>query len=136
MPITFLAHNGTGLGHLARATVIAQAFSGIGEKPLIFAQGSGVSVIPHSFPLMAIPVIRCVNSSVQELVAHKIEQAALMSHPSLIIEDTLPSKLTFSSKVSRLLVVRPSDFSSLEEIYRKYSTSYDYFALTDQTDSP
>jgi hypothetical protein len=136
MAIVLIAHNGIGLGHLSRCVAICKALSNIGEKPLILAEGSSYKAIPHNYPITRLPKHSHSSKKDHYKLNESIDAYALMSTPSVVVEDTHPLGLELSSQVTRLLVVRPLAFSELKKLDRHYKHVYRSFLLADHPESP
>jgi hypothetical protein len=131
MPIVFLALNGDGLGHLVRASLVCDALYAAGERPIIFSQGL--------FPLDArspvagttVPPLWKAPYQIIRSVGRALNAAALISPPSVVVEDTHPGPVTIRAGIARSLLVRPTAFDELEELREDFAGVYRSFVLCD-----
>jgi len=136
MAILFLAHNGIGLGHLARSLAICDALTALGEAPVIFAQGTGPYLGHLQYPGMTIPSIRKADIHERAAIIRDVERYATMSGPSVVFEDTHPCNLDLKRSIRRILVIRPTDFDYMSWLAEKYVDVYDTFLIADAPGSP
>ena len=131
MAIVFFAHNGDGLGHLVRASIVADALFACGERPLIVSQGM--------FPLddrsevagTTIPSLGNASYRVRRSAGRLLQVAASLTVPSVVVEDTHPSPVAVRSPVARALLVRPTAFADLEQLRGEFGDVYHTFILCD-----
>jgi UDP:flavonoid glycosyltransferase YjiC (YdhE family) len=137
MAIVFLAHNGIGVGHLARALRICDALSAFGEAPVIFAQtpilGFGKE---RPYPGKTIPNIRKSNPHDRVAIVREIERYVGLSNPGVVVEDTHPSGLVLDSSIRRILVVRPTVFDYMQWLHDYASDVYYACLIADCPQSP
>jgi hypothetical protein len=134
--IVALGHNGIGLGHVSRLIGLCEALAGAGRKPILVAEGSGYHAIPHGFPSASIPKISDQTPKVRSEIGKAISSLALISTPSVIVEDTHPLPLSLAEDVSRLLVVRPLVWSELKRLRKECSPKYRNVLVADHPLSP
>ena len=135
MAVVALGHNGIGLGHVSRLIGLCESLAGAGLKPILLAEGSGYSVIPHDFPSASVPTISDQSSQVRSEISSAISSLALLSFPSVVIEDTHPLALEIANGVSRILVLRPIEWSQLKTL-REYTEKFHSVLVADHPSSP
>jgi hypothetical protein len=135
MPIVFLAHNGIGVGHLARTLTFCDELTRLGESPIVFGQGP-TKLGNRWYPGKRIPnIIKC-SPKEKANIARELRRYAEISHPAVVFEDTHPSELDLGKAVRRILVVRPTDFSYLVELQNRFKKVYHAFLIADSPGSP
>jgi hypothetical protein len=135
MAIVMVGLNGIGLGHLARTVCVADAITALGYAPAIFAQGTN-SAGEQRYPGKRIPHLFDISRRERVTVAKELSEYALRSRPSIVFEDTHPSRLRLDPTVRRILVVRPTEFSHMLFLERRYGSTYVAFLIADAPDSP
>ncbi len=135
MAVIALGHNGIGLGHVSRLMGLCESLVVAGVKPVLFAEGSGYSVIPHDFPSASVPRISDQTPQLRSEISRAISSLALLSFPSVLIEDTHPLSLEVANGVSRILVLRPIEWSQLKSL-REYSEKFHSVLVADHPSSP
>jgi hypothetical protein len=134
--IVFLALNGVGLGHLVRASVVCEVLADEGERPVIFSQGLFPLDDRSRFPGRTVPSLWRASEAVRLEVSSDIVSMARITLPSVVLEDTHPNPLTLPRGVRRVLVVRPPNFSYLQELENHYGRTFERFLLADSPRSP
>lgn len=135
MAIVMIGLNGIGLGHLARTVCVADAITALGHAPVIFAQGTS-SAGEQRYPGKRIPHLFEISRRERIAVAKELSDYALGSRPSIVFEDTHPSRLRLDPNVRRILVVRPTEFGHMHFLNRRYGSTYAAFLIADAPDSP
>jgi hypothetical protein len=136
VPVVALGHNGIGLGHVSRLIGICEAIAGAGGKPILVAEGSGYTAVPHTFPSGSLPHLREQSVEVQSEIGRTISNLALLSHPSFVVEDTHPLPLTLAEQVSRVLIFRPTLWRELRKFKRECSHKFRTIFVADHPLSP
>jgi hypothetical protein len=136
LAVVFIAHNGIGIGHLARTFALCESFWNLGETSVIFAQGASPRIDDDRFPIAQIPRLYDVTSAERATIAQEISTYALRSRPAIVFEDTHPTQLSLALGIRRILVVRPTDFGYLRWLNQHFKTVYDAFLLADAPGSP
>lgn len=136
MSVIFLAHNGIGVGHLARSLALCDALTTVGEAPVIFSQGIAPRLGDHQYPGKTIPTIWKATRQERAAISLEVERYAGLSSPAIVFEDTHPSSLEIGSSIRRILVVRPTHFSYMVSLREQYQDSYQAFLVADAPGSP
>lgn len=136
MSIVAIGRNGIGLGHLSRTVAVCEALSGVGFRPLIFTSDTAGALIPHTLPATLIHGLGTLTRPDLREFQRRVESAALMSEPSVVIEDTHPIGITLSSAIARFLIVRPLTFSALLNLKHVNQSEYSHFFIADDPGSP
>jgi hypothetical protein len=134
--IVAVGRNGIGLGHIARVIAACEAMCKAGLKPLLFADQIASRVIPRNIPTVLIPKMGELDSEDLAELENRVGAAALISSPSVVIEDTHPMGFELDRRIERILIVRPLVFSALMELKQGYESHYDRFFFADHPDSP
>ncbi len=136
MAVVFLAINGVGLGHLARAISLCRVLETVGEHPVIFSQGVQALDDSERFPGKTVPSLWRAQGDTRARVASEIASIAEISEPAVLVEDTHPNPIGLPSGIRRVLVVRPTTLTYLSELNSRYGNIYAAFLLCDSPDSP
>ncbi len=135
MPVVCLSIDGIGVGHLARTLTICDALAGLGESPVVFSQGPS-RLGDRCYPGKRVPRIWKCSRKERAAIAGELRRYAGMSDPALLFEDTHPSPLDLGQAVRRVLVVRPTEFTYLIKLQKKYKKVYHAFLIADRPGSP
>jgi hypothetical protein len=136
MAVVFLALNGDGLGHLVRATIVAESLMATGEHPLILSQG--IFPLNDRSPIAGaqVPSLWKASPAVRRAVARELAALARVSLPSVVVEDTHPGPFQLPRDVRRILLVRPTTFAYLRTLRNDHEKACAGFLLCDHPDSP
>ena len=130
------AMNGQGLGHLIRSTIVSRALASVGERPVIFSGGEYHAAGLAQFPVRLVPSLWGASDDVRRRVASELHSMAVISLPSVIVEDTHPAPIQLPAAMRRVLLVRPTSFEYLTRLNELASALYSTFLLCDSPDSP
>lgn len=136
MSIVFVPLNGIGLGHVSRSFALACALRGLGEAPVILSQGIYPDFMAAEIPGETLGTLYLLGEAGRNKAARRIAKAARRTRPAVIIEDTHPSTLRFTSDVLRLLIVRPVEIESMRELNAQCREQFRRFLIADHPDSP
>jgi hypothetical protein len=130
-----LGHNGIGLGHVSRLISLCERLASAGEKPVLLAEGSSYCVIPHDFPSASLSKVGDQSPRVRSEIGRALSALALISSPSVVVEDTHPLALNFARSISRILVVRPIEWRELKKL-KEASDKFHIVVIADHPGSP
>jgi len=134
MPIVVIARNGIGLGHISRSVALCNMLSDASRRSYLIVRAQDNLAITHRVPSVA---AHGPDFSMRwEDFEAYISSLAVMSPPSIVVEDTIPLSLCLSPKVGRFLVLRPTDFESLQHLRQEFDLVYDRILVADHPDSP
>lgn len=136
MAIILLTNNSRGIGQTIRCAVIGDVLAKTGAKPVFFAQGQGLEPFFNGHIGKCIPYIGKLSKREQVTMAKDIENYALLSEPSVLIEDTYPLEWCFPGSISRALVIGPTDFSYLKQMRKRFAEQIGTWLMADSPGSP
>lgn len=136
MAVVMLALNGMGLGHLIRSTIVSQALTSIGERPVIFTEGKYRTSGLAEFPVRLLPSLWGATNEVRNRVSAELLSMAAISLPAVLVEDTHPAPIQLPAAIGRVLLVRPTSFEYLVRLNDKFGGVYSAYLLCDSPDSP
>src|SRR4051812_29600816 len=116
MALAILALNGDGLGHLVRTTVVCRALASVGERPVMFSQGTFPLDDAVRFPGTHVPSLWRAEESVRRRVASDLRSITEISAPAVLVEDTHPNPVALPASTRRILLVRPTTFEYLSRL--------------------
>lgn len=132
----FLTLNGIGHGHLSRSLQICRWLRRHGRRPVIFYQGHYLSSAASRQPGISFPAIYHLAPAAAQAAADEAVRFASLTDPAVIIEDTHPVRVKFPPDVSRVLIVRPTDFSYICSLNADFASTVDHFLVCDAPGSP
>jgi hypothetical protein len=135
MALVVLALNGEGLGHLIRATAVCEVLHSVGERPVLFSQGT-YQPGGRAFPGKYVPSLWRATEEVRRQVSADLYAMAAISIPKVIVEDTHPNPIRIPPDVRRVLLVRPTSYEYLNRLNARYRSVYSAFILSDTPGSP
>lgn len=136
MAVILLTNNSRGIGQTVRCAAIADVLSKEVVKPVIFAQGQGIEPFFNGHIGKCIPYISKLTKREQETLVKDMGNYALLSEPSVLIEDTYPIEWCFSGSISRALVIRPTGFSYLKQMRKRFAERIGTWLIADSPGSP
>jgi hypothetical protein len=136
MAVILLTDNSRGIGQTVRCGAIGDVLAKKVTKPVIFAQGQGLEPFFKGHIGKCIPYINTLSKRERETLLKDIENHALLSEPSVLIEDTYPLAWRFPGSISRALVIPPTGFSHLEQMRKRFAGQIDTWLMADSPGSP
>lgn len=136
MADVFLTSNGIGCGHLVRAIRICGWFRRRHRRPVIFHQGKYPPQFALRYPGVDVPTIYELPDEDIRDVENLIADVALLSRPSLVIEDTHPSLIKLPALIDRFLIVRPTVMEHMRWLQYNYGKTYSRMIVCDDRRSP
>src|ERR1700761_3229013 len=131
MTIVAIERNGIGLGHQARLASICEALRMIKQTPVLLCQGSAYGQFLTGHPIWTAPCLSTTTDEGREIWRRNLERYPALSDPPVIIEDTHPSGIPFSSLVRRILVVRPLSFGAMMNLLQVRTPFFDHYIIAD-----
>src|SRR6266542_2805736 len=123
MAYVLLPLNGIGRGHLTRALIFSDWLRQAGRLPMIALQGSSRYSAAPSVPTTNIPSLYRMEEDKAQRVADDLAQVAMMSGPSVIIEDTHPRRVRWPRELRHLVVVRPTRIDHMRLLNRGHGAT-------------
>lgn len=136
MAIVLLAIDGQGLGHLIRSSVVSAALASVGERPVIFSGGEYRTLGLEQFPDRTVPALWGAPDEVRKRVALELYSMAVISRPSVLVEDTHPAPIELPPGIRRVLLVRPTSFEYMVRLNERHGERFAAFLLCDSPESP
>jgi hypothetical protein len=118
MAYLLLPLNGVGRGHLTRALIFADWLREAGRLPMIALQGASRFAAPWSVPTTNVPTLHHAVEANAQRLADDLARAALLSSPSVIIEDTHPRRVSWPPGIGHVIVVRPTRIDHMRLLQR------------------
>lgn len=137
MRTVFLAHNSIGLGHLVRLSRIARAAHRLGAGPVFFCQSPPSPSSRQPFPTAFVPSLLDAPAEVRSALRDDLVTFLETGDgPSVLVEDTHPSKFLLPPQIVRALIVRPASWEYLQQLETDYRHVYQAFFVADSPASP
>lgn len=136
MAIIGIGRNGVGLGHQSRVIALLDALYDRGERPVLLLQGQSCGVARTCYPTAPCPYIWQLTESQREDWRRTVEGYAQLSDPAVIIEDTHPIGISFSSSVRKVLLLRPVEFSAMMGLIQNNRAQFSDYVVADAPGSP
>jgi len=103
---------------------------------MIALQGSSRYSAAPSVPTTNIPSLYRMEEDKAQRVADDLAQVAMMSGPSVIIEDTHPRRVRWPRELRHLVVVRPTRIDHMRLLNRGHGATAGRLLVCDHPDSP
>jgi len=136
MAYLLLPLNGTGRGHLTRALIFAEWLREAGRQPMIALQGSSRYSAAPSVPTTNVPTLHGMAEEKCQRVADDLAGTALLSGPSVIIEDTHPRRVRWPEGIRHVIVVRPTIIDHMRLLNRLHGEKAARLLICDHPASP
>src|SRR5262245_18289830 len=135
MAYLLLPVNKIGHGHLTRALIFAAWLRDAGRQPMIALQGSSRYGASTSIPTTNVPTLYDLPYSQSQRIVNVLAQIALISSPSVIIEDTHPRTALWPRAVRRVVVVRPTILDHMRVLNRVHAKTAAALMICDHPES-
>ena len=136
MALAFLTSDADKDGALVRTLAVCCALESVGERPVVFCQGTSEPGTRARFPGKRVPLLSRANERMRREVAWEIDAVVGLSAPAVLVEDIRPNPISLPSSVRRVLLVGPTSFDELQQLRRRYGAVYSAFLLCDAPGSP
>src|ERR1700693_929470 len=136
MADVLLTLNGIGHGPLVRALQVSRWLRRAHRRPVIFFQGHYPQELSLRVPGVGIWALYELPSATAQLVATQVASYAALNGPAVVIEDTHPAPVSWSSDVTRFLVVRPGTFAFMSMLQARHGSELARFIVCDSPGSP
>jgi hypothetical protein len=136
MAYLLLPLNGIGRGHLTRALIFAEWLRVGRRQPIVALQGSARYSAEPSVPTTNVPNLYRQSEEKAQRVADDLARTALLSRPSVIIEDTHPRKVRWPEGIRHVIVVRPTIIDHMRLLQRLYGDTAARLLICDHPTSP
>lgn len=136
MALVLISRNGIGMGHLSRSIAIGSVLQLMKEHPILFAEGGHSRAIPHSLPTLRFSNTVLSATRRKQRLERQVSTCALLSTPSIVIEDTYSLELNLCDEIIRVMILRCLEFSVLKSLKDFLEREYDCILIADDPNSP